>query len=131
MANVRSVQIKLVDLGSAHRVTKLGTKVPPVGHPDYICKSYFCIYMFISVDCVCYLAPEVLTEEPAFPQTDIWSVGVLAYVLLSGTVPFKGEDENESRQNILFVRYRFENLYKELSQEATRFLMLLFKRHPK
>ncbi|RZB39359.1 muscle M-line assembly protein unc-89-like [Asbolus verrucosus] len=37
MAGVRSVQVKLVDLGSAHRVTKLGTKVPVIGHPDYIC----------------------------------------------------------------------------------------------
>lgn len=44
MANVRSVQVKLVDLGSAHRVTKLGTKIPVVGHPDYICK--FISYIF-------------------------------------------------------------------------------------
>ncbi|CAG9826985.1 unnamed protein product [Diabrotica balteata] len=111
MCGVRSVQIKLVDLGSAHRVTKLGTNVPVVGHPDYI-------------------SPEVLAEEPAFPQSDIWTVGVLTYVMLSGTVPFRGQDENESRQNILFVRYRFENLFQEVTQEATRFLMLLFKRHP-
>nr|CAH7742459.1 unnamed protein product [Callosobruchus chinensis] len=111
MCGVRSVQVKLVDLGSAHRVTKLGTVVPIVGHPDYI-------------------SPEVLSEEPAYPQTDIWTVGVLTYIMLSGTVPFRGEDENESRQNILFVRYRFEYLFQEVSQEATRFLMLLFKRHP-
>ncbi|KAG5881050.1 hypothetical protein JTB14_033964 [Gonioctena quinquepunctata] len=111
MCGVRSIQVKLVDLGSAHRVTKLGTKVPAVGHPDYI-------------------SPEVLAEEPAFPQSDIWAVGVLAYIMLSGTVPFRGQDENETRQNILFVRYRFEHLYQEVSQEATRFLMLLFKRHP-
>ncbi|CAH1967610.1 unnamed protein product [Acanthoscelides obtectus] len=111
MCGVRSVQVKLVDLGSAHRVTKLGTVVPIVGHPDYI-------------------SPEVLAEEPAYPQTDIWTVGVLAYIMLSGMVPFRGEDENESRQNILFVRYRFEYLFQEVSQEATRFLMLLFKRHP-
>lgn len=77
------------------------------------------------------LAPEVLEEEPAFPQTDIWSVGVLAYVMLSGTVPFRGSDENETRQNIMFVRYRFEHLYQEVSQEATRFIMLLFKKQPK
>lgn len=76
-------------------------------------------------------APEVLSEEPAIPQTDIWTVGVLTYVMLSGKLPFSGEDENETRQNILFVRYRFEHLFKEVSQEATRFLMLLFKRHPK
>ncbi|CAH1108368.1 unnamed protein product [Psylliodes chrysocephalus] len=111
MCGVRSVQIKLVDLGSAHRVTKLGTEVPIVGHPEYI-------------------SPEVLAQEPAFPQSDIWTVGVLTYVMLSGTVPFRGDDENESRQNILFVRYRFENLFQEVTQEATRFLMLLFKRHP-
>jgi serine/threonine protein kinase len=78
-----------------------------------------------------FSAPEVLNEEPAFPQTDIWTVGVLTYVMLSGVVPFKGQDENETRQNISFVRYRFEHLYKEISQEGTRFLMLLFKRQPK
>ncbi|XP_066256138.1 obscurin isoform X9 [Euwallacea similis] len=111
MASVRSLQVKLVDLGSAHRVTKLGTKVPVLGHRDYI-------------------SPEVLAEEPAFPQTDIWTVGVLAYLMLSGTVPFRGSDENETRQNTLFVRYRFEHLYQEVSQEATRFIMLLFKRQP-
>ncbi|XP_076264330.1 obscurin isoform X30 [Rhynchophorus ferrugineus] len=111
MAGVRSVQIKLVDMGSTHRVTKLGNKVPIVGHKDYI-------------------SPEVLAEEPAYPQTDIWTVGVLTYVMLSGTVPFRGTDEQETRQNILFVRYRFEHLYQEVSQEATRFIMLLFKRQP-
>ncbi|XP_068917953.1 obscurin isoform X7 [Tenebrio molitor] len=111
MSAVRSVQVKLIDLGSAHRVTKMGTKVPVLGHLDYI-------------------SPEVLNEEPAFPQTDIWTVGVLTYVMLSGVVPFKGQDENETRQNISFVRYRFEHLYKEISQEGTRFLMLLFKRQP-
>ncbi|KYB28579.1 Muscle M-line assembly protein unc-89-like Protein [Tribolium castaneum] len=111
MAGVRSVQVKLVDLGAAHRVTKLGTKVPIVGHLDY-------------------MSPEVLNEEPAFPQTDIWTVGVLTYIMLSGVTPFKGVDENETKQNITFVRYRFEHLYKEITQESTRFLMLLFKRQP-
>nr|XP_033338378.1 obscurin isoform X2 [Megalopta genalis] len=111
MSTVRSLQIKLVDTGSARFVSKLGTSVPKLGHPEY-------------------RAPEVYNEEPAHPQTDIWMVGVLMYVLLSGTSPFRGKDPDETRQNILFVRYRFEHLYKELSQEATRFLMLVFKRAP-
>ncbi|GLG93475.1 Obscurin [Gryllus bimaculatus] len=63
-------------------------------------------------------------------QTDIWSVGVLAYVLLSAVSPFAGADAEETRQNITFVRYRFEHLFKEVTQEATRFLMLIFKRAP-
>lgn len=112
MSTVRSVQVKLVDMGSARLVSKLGTLVPNAGHPEY-------------------RAPEVYNEEPAHPQTDIWMVGVLIYVLLSGITPFRGKDPEETRQNILFVRYRFEHLYKELTQEATRFLMLLFKRAPK
>ena len=112
MASVRSVQIKLVDMGSAQKVTKMGALVPQLGHPEY-------------------RAPEILNEEPAFPQTDIWMVGVLMYVLLSGVSPFRGKDANETRQNISFVRFRFEYLFKELSQEATRFLMLVFKRTPR
>lgn len=112
MSTVRAVQVKLVDMGSARFVSKLGTSVPKLGHPEY-------------------RAPEVHNEEPAHPQTDIWMVGVLMYVLLSGISPFRGKDADETRQNILFVRYRFEYLFKELSQEATRFLMLVFKRAPR
>lgn len=72
----------------------------------------------------------MLAEEPAYPQTDIWSVGVLAYLLLSATSPFRGADQNETKANITFVRYRFESLHKEVTQEATRFLMYVFKRAP-
>ncbi|KAM7249100.1 hypothetical protein ACFE04_021584 [Oxalis oulophora] len=75
-------------------------------------------------------APEILCDEPAYPYSDIWSVGVLTYILLSGVSPFRGTSELETRQNITFVRYRFEHLYKDLSQEALRFLMFLFKRTP-
>ncbi|XP_011878155.1 PREDICTED: muscle M-line assembly protein unc-89 isoform X5 [Vollenhovia emeryi] len=112
MSSVRSVQVKLVDMGSAHRVSKLGAAVPKhLGHSEY-------------------RSPELYNDEPVYPQTDIWMVGVLTYVLLSGVSPFRGKDADETRQNISFVRYRFEHLFKELSQEATRFLMLVFKRAP-
>ncbi|XP_073994367.1 obscurin isoform X7 [Rhodnius prolixus] len=111
MASLKSLQVKLVDLGCAQRVTKLGNVVKYHGHVEFT-------------------APEVLCQEPAYPQSDIWSVGVLAYVMLSGVSPFLGENIGETRQNINFVRFRFEHLYKELTQEATRFLMLVFKRAP-
>lgn len=111
MASVRSIQVKLIDFGSAHKVTKLGTSVPQVGELEY-------------------KAPEIVNDEPAYPQTDIWSVGVLTYIMLSGVSPFRGQDDSETKQNISFVRYRFEHLYKEITQEATRFLMFLFKKVP-
>ncbi|KAG5678438.1 hypothetical protein PVAND_008111 [Polypedilum vanderplanki] len=113
MASVRSQQIKLVDFGSAQPVSKLGShvNVPVNGNIEYI-------------------APEVLSDEPAYPQTDIWSIGVLAYILLSGTSPFRGVDENETKANISFCRFRFENLYRDVTQEASRFFMFIFKRTP-
>lgn len=114
MASVRSVQIKLVDFGAAQKVSKIGTEVR--------------VPKNVWLDTA---APEIVNNEPAFPQTDIWSVGVLAYILLSGTSPFRGLTHDETKQNISFVRYRFENLYKEITQEATRFIMFVFKRAPK
>ncbi|XP_059058380.1 obscurin, partial [Achroia grisella] len=97
MASVRSIQVKLVDFGSAHKVTKLGTSVPQVGDLEY-------------------KAPEIVNDEAAYPQTDIWSLGVLTYVMLSGVSPFRGESDAETKLNISFVRYRFEHLYKEITQ---------------
>ncbi len=73
-------------------------------------------------------APEILSEAQAFPQSDIWSLGVLLYVLLSGQLPFRGESAEETKDNILGVRFKFEWLYKEVTMEATRLLMWIFKR---
>ena len=38
-----------------------------------------------------YLAPEQLQGEPADPRTDLYSVGIVAYELLTGRLPFTGE----------------------------------------
>merc|ERR1711999_16581 len=45
-------------------------------------------------------------------------------------LPLKGETPEETKDNILQVRFKFEWLYKECTMEGTRLLMWIFKRQP-
>ena len=48
-----------------------------------------------------YLAPEVLRNQPHTAQSDLWSLGVLLYEMLAGTLPFKGNSVFEVASAIL------------------------------
>lgn len=40
-----------------------------------------------------YMAPEIIQEKTYDLRVDVWSVGVIAYILLSGRPPFKGSSK--------------------------------------
>lgn len=42
-----------------------------------------------------YMAPEIVRAENYDEKVDVWSTGVIAYILLSGKPPFKGRNRNE------------------------------------
>lgn len=52
-----------------------------------------------------YVAPEVLLRQPYTCAVDMWALGVISYVLLSGSMPF--EDENRTRLYRAIVSGRF------------------------
>jgi len=48
-----------------------------------------------------YLSPEACLGEPVDAQGDLWSLGIVLYELLAGSVPFTGRSDAETAQAIL------------------------------
>jgi serine/threonine protein kinase len=48
-----------------------------------------------------YCSPEVLIGAEHTVLTDIWSLGIIFHILLSGTIPFMSTDKNTYKQNII------------------------------
>uniref|UniRef100_A0AAY5EER9 Uncharacterized protein n=1 Tax=Electrophorus electricus TaxID=8005 RepID=A0AAY5EER9_ELEEL len=70
-----------------------------------------------------YSAPEIHQNEMVSTVTDMWSVGVLVYVLLSGLNPFIAETNQQMIDNISNAEYSFDDeSFKEASVEALDFI---------
>ena len=43
-----------------------------------------------------YCAPEIILDEPCGKEVDLWALGVIIFVLLSGSFPFYSTDKKEA-----------------------------------
>lgn len=57
------------------------------------------------------MAPEILTKKGHGKPVDMWAVGVLAFFLLCGAMPFESDENNSVKEmnNILNGKYDFED----------------------
>ncbi|CDQ58662.1 unnamed protein product [Oncorhynchus mykiss] len=73
-----------------------------------------------------FLAPEVVNYDFVSFNTDMWSLGVITYMLLSGLCPFLGDNNPETLNNILACQWNFdEEEFTDISEEAKDFISKL------
>ena len=65
-----------------------------------------------------YVSPEILKGDYT-EKCDIWSAGVILYILLSGDPPFNGPDDSSIYSKIAKMKYSFpDNKWNNISNEA-------------
>ncbi|CAK6974033.1 myosin light chain kinase%2C smooth muscle [Scomber scombrus] len=111
--NKTGSKIKLIDFGLARRLENAGTLKVLFGTPEFV-------------------APEVINYEAISYPTDMWSIGVICYILLSGLSPFMGDNDNETLSNVTSATWDFEDdAFDEISDTAKDFIDNLLKKNMK
>ncbi|CAO2827428.1 unnamed protein product [Amaranthus hypochondriacus] len=78
-----------------------------------------------------YVAPEVLNKLYG-PEADVWSVGVILYILLSGVPPFWAETDAGIFRQILHGKIDFETLpWPSISEGAKDLIRKMLVKDPK
>uniref|UniRef100_A0A8C2YR50 Myosin light chain kinase, smooth muscle n=1 Tax=Chinchilla lanigera TaxID=34839 RepID=A0A8C2YR50_CHILA len=111
--NKTGTRIKLIDFGLARRLENAGSLKVLFGTPEFV-------------------APEVINYEPIGYATDMWSIGVICYILVSGLSPFMGDNDNETLANVTSATWDFDDeAFDEISEDAKDFISNLLKKDMK
>ena len=76
------------------------------------------------------MAPEVLMGKEYNYSADVWAIGIIAYLLLTGYLPFDDEQEDkEVIRKTLFESIPFYNdSWKNISSKAKEFIKKILKK---
>lgn len=78
-----------------------------------------------------YIAPEVLNSNYG-KECDLWSLGVMAYILMSGIPPFNGGTDGEIMSSIKAGKFNFNHkVWNQASSAAKNFITKLLTYDPK
>jgi len=113
--NIRMMKadLKVLDFNSARLLAnkKAGSVVDVIGDTE------FC-------------APEMLSFDRVQPPSDIWSVGVIMYILLTGTSPYYDENENNVSLKVQRANFTKVDNYDAVTSEAKGFIKECWKIAP-
>ena len=77
-----------------------------------------------------YCAPEIIVDEPYSKAVDLWSLGIMTYLMVSGKLPFNSEDENEIARQVVYDEpdYSRNPVWKNISTECKDFIKRLLNK---
>ena len=106
------IDIKIADFGFAKKCTKPNCLTTQCGTPGYV-------------------APEILEGTPYDTQSDMWSLGVIVYILLGGYPPFIEKNQRELFRKIRKGQYTFHPEYwGQVSEDAKGLIRSLLVVNP-
>ncbi|XP_028989089.1 myosin light chain kinase, smooth muscle-like isoform X2 [Betta splendens] len=107
------MQIKIIDFGLAAKLDEGKPLLVMHGTPEFA-------------------APEVIGYEPVGVETDMWSIGVICFILLSGESPFQGNSDAETLALVTAACYEFdEESFEDISDLAKDFISSLLQKDRK
>jgi len=75
-----------------------------------------------------YMSPQVMQEEPYGPKCDLWACGVIAFMALSGYLPFEGDTYEEISEQVLYDEVSFDDpAWDSVSDSAIDFVTKLLE----
>lgn len=103
-------RIKIIDFGLARELEEGKPLMVMHGTPEFV-------------------APEVINYEPVGLETDMWSIGVICFILLSGESPFQGNNDAETFSLVTAASFEFDpESFEDISDEAKDFISSLLKK---
>ena len=80
-----------------------------------------------------YLAPEILRKSDGYTEAcDVWSLGVMIYIMITGEQPFKGRNNNEIYTKILEDPVSFDHKkFAHVSPDCLQLILALLQKDPK
>ena len=127
----------LHSLGICHRDVKLENILLDTSsgiRPKIIDFGLSCIlgpgqYSQEAVGTLKYASPELISRIPYRETPDIWGIGVIMYILLTGKIPFYGENDQEIANRILKKKIDVENeRWAGISPEAKDLVLRMLAR---